>query len=416
MLRFYRDNARWLMAGLVLALCSSFGQTFFISLFAGHIKEIYGLTDGSWGSIYTVATLISAAVLIQAGGLADTMPLKRLTLLVLALYLAVALGMMVNRSVLILVLLIAGLRFCGQGMMSHLAVVAMARWFAARRGRAVAVAGLGTALGEAVLPSVVVFAIAWIGWRATWGVAGASLILFFLPVLFWLLATDRLPRGSVERDETAGLDGRQWNRGAVLRHWLFWALLPGLLAPSFIGTSAFFHQVHISEVRGWNLATMALGYPAYAFCAVASTLLCGWLVDRFGPVHLLPVFLLPMGVGIALIGLSDDVLSWHLMMALMGVTQGGTAAVSGTLWPYLYGTRHLGAVKALAAAAMVFATALGPGITGLAIDLGAQFPEQTVALALWCAAASVSFVVIRTRIRGSGIAEAAAVSQAASKR
>ncbi|MDH3668060.1 MAG: MFS transporter, partial [Paracoccaceae bacterium] len=111
MLRFYRDNARWLMAGLVLALCSSFGQTFFISLFAGHIKEIYGLTDGGWGSIYTIATLTSAAVLIQAGGLADTMPLKRLTLLVLALYLAVVLGMMVNRSVLILVLLIAGLRF-----------------------------------------------------------------------------------------------------------------------------------------------------------------------------------------------------------------------------------------------------------------------------------------------------------------
>ncbi len=37
MARFYRDNARWLMAGLVLTLCSSFGQTFFISLFAGQI-------------------------------------------------------------------------------------------------------------------------------------------------------------------------------------------------------------------------------------------------------------------------------------------------------------------------------------------------------------------------------------------
>ena len=38
MLRFYRENARWLLAGLVLALGSSFGQTFFISLFAGQIK------------------------------------------------------------------------------------------------------------------------------------------------------------------------------------------------------------------------------------------------------------------------------------------------------------------------------------------------------------------------------------------
>ncbi len=39
--RFYRDNARWLMAGLMLTLCSSFGQTFFISLFAGQIKSAH---------------------------------------------------------------------------------------------------------------------------------------------------------------------------------------------------------------------------------------------------------------------------------------------------------------------------------------------------------------------------------------
>ncbi len=38
MARFYRDNGRWLLAGLMLAFCSSFGQTFFISLFAGQIK------------------------------------------------------------------------------------------------------------------------------------------------------------------------------------------------------------------------------------------------------------------------------------------------------------------------------------------------------------------------------------------
>lgn len=398
MLRFYRDNARWLAAGLVLALCSSFGQTFFISLFAGQIKATYGLTDGSWGTLYTAATLISAAVLIQAGGLADTMPLRRLTVLVLALYLTVVLGMMAGDSVWVLVLLIAGLRFCGQGMMSHLALVAMARWFAAHRGQAVAVAGLGTALGEAVLPSVVVFAIALVGWRETWGLAGLCLVLIFLPLLFWLLSANRQPRGSVERDETAGLDGRHWRRGEVVRHWLFWALMPGLLAPPFIGTSAFFHQVHVSVVKDWDLAVMALGYPVYAASAVASTLICGLLSDRFGPARLLPVFLLPMGFGIALIGMSANVGSWHVMMMLMGVTQGGAATLSGALWPYLYGTRHLGAVKALAAAAMVFSTAIGPGITGLVIDAGVLFPAQTAALAFWCVAASAVFAMIRVRM------------------
>ena len=106
MIRFYRDNARWLMAGLMLAFFSSFGQTFFISLFAGQIKEIYGLSDGGWGGIYTLGTLISAALLIQAGGLADTVALRRLTVIVLLLFAVAAGGMALGTSVFFLIGLI----------------------------------------------------------------------------------------------------------------------------------------------------------------------------------------------------------------------------------------------------------------------------------------------------------------------
>ncbi|MHA1527917.1 MAG: MFS transporter [Alphaproteobacteria bacterium] len=403
MARFYRDNARWLMAGLMLALCSSFGQTFFISLFAGQIKATYGLSDGGWGSIYTVATLISAALLIQAGGLADTVPIRRLTLMVVALYAVVAAGMALNTSTLVLVALIAGLRFCGQGMMSHISVTTMGRWFHAHRGRAVAVAGLGFSLGEAVLPALVVALIGWIGWRLSWGAVAGVLVLGFAPLFIWLLNESRRPKGVAEIDLGSGMGGRHWRRREVLSHWLFWALMPGLLAPSFIGTSAFFHQVHISEVKGWDLAIMTLGYPAYAALTVLSSLTCGWLVDRIGPVNLLPFFLLPMALGITVIAPGvfpgEGVASWHLMMALIGLTQGGAVALLGALWPELYGTRNLGAIKALATSAMVFSTALGPGITGVLIDAGIMFPGQTWGFALWCLLASGGFVAVRSRLR-----------------
>jgi sugar phosphate permease len=401
---FYRENARWLAAGLMLALCSSFGQTFFISLFAGHIKAAYGLTDGSWGGIYTVATLTSAALLIQTGGLADTMPLTRLTLLVLGLFVVVVAGMALNTSIVVLVALIAGLRFCGQGMMSHISMTAMGRWFHATRGRAVAVAGLGHSLGEALLPAVVVALIAWIGWRATWGAAAVVLVLVFAPLFIWLLNESRRPQGVAEVDLSAGMDGRQWRRREVLSHWLFWALMPGILAPSFIGTSAFFHQVHVSEVKGWDLAVMALGYPAYAGVTVAASLACGWLVDRIGPVSLLPFYLLPMAVGIMALAPrvfpDDGVGSWHLAMALFGLTQGAGTALLGALWPELYGTRNLGSIKALATSAMVFSTAMGPGITGLLIDAGYMFPSQTWGFAVWCVLASGVFAAARVRLRG----------------
>ena len=399
MARFYRDNARWLTAGLMLALCSSFGQTFFISLFAGQIKAAYGLSDGGWGGIYTVATLISAALLIEAGGLADTVPLRRLALMVLTLFAVVAAGMAFNTSIWGLVALIAGLRFCGQGMMGHISVTAMGRWFRAHRGRAVAVAGLGYSLGEAVLPTVAVALIAWIGWRAAWAAVAGVLALGFAPLLMWLLNESRRPQGVAEADLGAGIGGRHWRRREVLGHWLFWALMPGILAPSFIGTSAFFHQVHVSEVKGWSLALMVLGYPAYAAVTVVSSLACGWLVDRVGTVSLLPFYLLPMAAGIVIIAPGESVGSWYLMMALIGLTQGGSVALLGALWPELYGTRHLGAIKALATSAMVFSTALGPGLTGLLIDAGIAFPDQTWGFALWCLLASGGFVVVRARLR-----------------
>ncbi len=47
MIAFLRDNMRWLGAGFLLTFAAAFGQTWFISLFAGEIKSAHGLTDAS---------------------------------------------------------------------------------------------------------------------------------------------------------------------------------------------------------------------------------------------------------------------------------------------------------------------------------------------------------------------------------
>ena len=43
-LAFLRDNAPWLTAGVLLTFLSSFGQTYFISIFAGEIRDTFGLS------------------------------------------------------------------------------------------------------------------------------------------------------------------------------------------------------------------------------------------------------------------------------------------------------------------------------------------------------------------------------------
>ncbi|MEM7630791.1 MAG: MFS transporter, partial [Pseudomonadota bacterium] len=93
---FLRQNARWLSAGAVLTLLSSFGQTFFISLFAAEVQGAFFLSHGAWGMIYAVGTMASAAVMIWAGGLTDQWRARSLGILVLGLLALSCLAMALN--------------------------------------------------------------------------------------------------------------------------------------------------------------------------------------------------------------------------------------------------------------------------------------------------------------------------------
>ncbi|MEM6677232.1 MAG: MFS transporter [Pseudomonadota bacterium] len=399
-LRFYRDNAPWLATATLMSFGSSFGQTFFISLFAGGIRADFGLTDGQWGTLYTVATLGSAMLLLRLGRLADTMDLTRLVVATVTVYATALLTMAVAPTVLALGIGVLGLRLCGQGMMSHLALTATARWFRANRGRAVAIAVLGFPLGEALLPPLAVALIGAVGWRFGWMIAATVLVGLILPALLLLLARGgRVPQGEGPVETAAGMQGRHWRQGEVLRHWSFWALIPGILAPPFIGTVVFFHQVHVAEVRDWDLAVMAAGYPVYAGLSVLSSLLAGRVIDRLGPVRLLPVYLLPMAVAISCLGIEGGESVWLLTLLGIGVSQGVVVTLLGALWPTLYGTAHIGGVKALATAALVIATAVGPGITGVLIDAGYPLPDQAPAMAGWALAASLLFTLVTPRLK-----------------
>ena len=61
---FLRDNALFLSSGALLTLISCFGQTFFISIFAGEIRAEFGLSHGEWGAAYSTGTLASAIVMV----------------------------------------------------------------------------------------------------------------------------------------------------------------------------------------------------------------------------------------------------------------------------------------------------------------------------------------------------------------
>lgn len=396
---FLRDNARWLAGGFLLTFFSSFGQTFFISLSAGELRHEYGLSHGDFGLIYMAATLGSALTLPKLGQIVDRHSARKVAMVTMPMLALAAVIMSVSRNIALLGLSIYMLRLFGQGMMTHNAMTAMARWFAAQRGRAVSITTLGHNAGEAAFPLLFVLVAGLAGWRNAWLVAAGVLMLVALPAIAGLIAVERAPRAS-DPASTKPV-ARDWTRSEVLADPFFYLLLMGVMAPGFIGTTIFFHQVYLVELRGWSLELFAGSFTFMAAMTITFALISGQLIDRFSAVSLLPSFLVPLGLSCLVLGLLDTQWSVFVFMALLGLSYGVSSTLFGALWPEIYGLKHLGSIRSVMVAILVFATAMGPGLTGYLIDTGIPLPAQIVVMGLYCLVMVVvmSFVAGRLRQR-----------------
>ena len=409
--RFLRENAPWLLAGLLLAFGSNFGQTFFIALFGGEYRRELGLTDGEFGLLYTAATLASAILLVNTGWIADRMPMRKLGALVLVGLAGVCLLMSQVQNIWVFGFAIFGLRYAGQGMLSHIEVTAIARWFVASRGRALAVASWGHPIGEGLLPPMVALLLTQMEWRTVWIVCAALIVFGLLPLYSLILKGERVPTGKETAGKTiTGVGGKHWTRPEVMRHRVFWLLIPALMASPMIGTAGLFHQAHIAEIHGWSQLQFTSGFTTYAVLSVVFSLLFGMLLDRFSALAVLPFYLLPLVVGMLVLHQFDGLWVPHVFLGMIGASAGAGGATSGAMWAELYGTKHLGSIRSLSMAAMVFSSALGPGLTGLFIDWGVDFKTQSFVLALYVLAMGLwMFFLLRPLVRSQAQARAASV-------
>jgi MFS family permease len=394
MLRLIRSEWQLLLFGFLMTFWSSPGQTFLISLFSGEIRAELDLSDGEFAGIYSLATLASAILVIWSGALVDRIDLKKLSLWVV-FGLAAGCGLMsISDSVLSLLLSLFVLRQLGQGLMFIISSTAMVRYIDAHKGKASALASIGYAVSEAVMPGLLVALLLWVGWRQSWQVAAVLLIIFMVPAILYLLRDHRQRHSNYlirldddGRDDSNGSGRtyrrRQWTRAEVLRDRYFYLFAPGLMSQPLMFTGFIFHQVHLVESKGWPLLGWATLFSLYAVVSVATKLVCGPLIDRFGAIRMIPLVALPMGLGLVILALADSLAWGGVFLVLTGITVGFQSTAVAPFWSEMYGSRHLGAIKSLGAAAMVFCTALSPVVIGWQIDLGVSMETLAMAAAVY---------------------------------
>ena len=401
---FVISNRNWLSAGALLSLLSAFGQTYFISLFAAEIQADFGLSHGSWGAIYSLGTTASAAVMIWAGSLTDLFRARTLGVLVLAMLATACLAMAWNPYVAVLPVVIFALRLTGQGMCSHIAIVSMARWFVATRGRALSIASLGFAAGEAMLPLIFVALLGVFHWRSLWVVA-ALVAIAGIPLLLMLLRTERTPQSMANENQSTGMQGVHWTRTTALRHPLFWFMVPALLGPAAFNTAFFFHQVYFAELKGWTHLSLVTLFPLYTTVAIGAMVVSGIALDRFGTARLIPLYQLPMVIAFAIFAFATSLGHAAIGFVFLALTTGANSTLPNAFWAEFYGTRSIGSIKAMAAAVMVLGSAIGPGVTGVLIDLGVDLTTQYLGVAVYFVLSSLCMWIgihkYRTNLAGA---------------
>lgn len=390
---FVSENPRLALYAPLTIATSGFGQTFFVSVFGAAIRAEFALSNSSYGFYYGLATLCSALTLLKLGEVADRWDLWRVTLLAIMLLATgcLLLGLAPHWGFLLPGFYL--LRLGGQAMLSHLGMTVAGRYFCRSRGRIMALTAAGFPLAEASLPAVAGLLVIRYGWRFPWFLSAAVVILLALPLLL-LLARRAVHPQRLAWDQTSA-SGPQLTRGQMLRDPGFYLVLPATLVTPFVITALLFHQTSIADLQGWPLVTVSRAFIGFALGHLASLFLAGPLIDRWGARRSLPMALLPMLSGLLVLGLCTADWTPYLYLSLTGATLGVVNTASGAFWPERYGVRHVGAIRSVSQAAMVFSTAVAPLFLGLLLDAG--LPVATIGVLLACLVGGCALLAVLVR-------------------
>ncbi len=364
--------------GFIFTFFSSFGQSFFLGLFNSSIRDALSITHGQFGSIYASATLLSSIVLIWVGKKIDDVSILKFASYVI-IFLSISCFIFSKiSSIIFLFIGIFLMRLAGQGLSSHTATTTLSRFFDKNRGRALSIGWLGLSFAEFMMPVLIVFLLTFIGWRDIW-TSISILVIIVLPVATFILVKEvKLDSREDSKIEESNKEIKQWKRIEVLKDYRFYIICMTMLAMPWIATGSFVYQSFITSSKEWGPYVIAQSFMIYSVLSVITLFISGFLIDKFSSRKLLIYMNVPLFFGTIVLYYFDTPLSSFVFFGLLGVTNGLANVLGSSTWAEIYGVKHIGSIKALTTALMVFSTAFGTALFGFLIDIGFSIEQISV--------------------------------------
>ena len=262
------------------------------------------------------------------------------------------------------------MRLAGQGLTTHTATTTISRFFEKNRGRALSIGWLGLSLAEFILPVLIVFLLTFVEWRNIW-ISISIVVIIVLPIVAYTLVREiKLDTREEAKNNEIPKEIRQWKRTEVLKDYRFYIICMTMLAMPWIATGSFVYQSFITNSKGWGPYVIAQSFMAYSTFSVITLFISGFLIDKFSSRKLLIYMNIPLFFSTIVLFYFETPISSFIFLGLIGISNGLANVLGSSTWAEIYGVKHIGSIKALTTALMVFSTAFGTALFGILIDFG----------------------------------------------
>jgi len=278
--------------------------------------------------IILAMTLFSIGCSIWApivGGMVQRLPLKRLfTVGVLGIGVAhLAMGLLTAGWQLLLIypLLFSAAITFSTAIPSQTLI---SRWFVKRRGLAFSICAVGLVASGILFPPLVVWLLKGVGWRATWWVFGAGIVLVSMLLILFIMRERPLEeegRAYIIVD-TETKHGEPPSAREVLRRRNFWIVVL-VFAPILMSNAAtMVNLVPFTTSRGVTLGMAAILMGIYNVAAAVGKLGSGVACDRFGTRKPLMMLAFLAMAGVLGLSMASGFVALAIGCATLGLAQG----------------------------------------------------------------------------------------------
>jgi OFA family oxalate/formate antiporter-like MFS transporter len=246
-------------------------------------------------------------------------------------------------------LALAGVFTAGQTMLPYVYVVS--GWFDRRRGLALGILLSFTGVGLALIPPLVAQVIAHFGWRGSYLLFGALVVVVSIPVGRWLIV-DPPAVVAVDRDSVPGVP---WK--LALRRPVLWYLTISIMLVGAAVAGGIVNLPIILTERGVTPQLASFVMSVIGISMILARLMFGYLFDRMRPQLLTTFICVMVGAAFVILASTHSPVAVLVGAMLIGIGFGAEGDAMSYMISRAFGIRDFGAIFGI----MFLAFSLGGG-------------------------------------------------------